>query len=96
MCRVARHIVCCVLVYTEEVCYDSHTEPPDAVLTNPVAGTGCARCIEYERRIEVLEKQLAAWEEWEEAALLYDTRNKIRLGTATRRQRRGLPPVPGG
>ena len=35
-------------------------------------------------------------EEWEEAALLYGTRNMIRLGTATRRQRCGLPPVLGG
>ncbi len=69
---------------------------PDAVLTNPVAGTGCARCAEYERRIEVLEKQLAAWEEWEEAALLYDTRNQIRFDTATRRERCRLSPVPGG
>ena len=37
---------------------------PDAILTKPVAGTGCAQCAEYERRIEVLEQQLAAWEEW--------------------------------
>ena len=68
---------------------------PDAVLTNPVAGTVCARCVEYERRIAVLEKQLAAWEEWEEVALLYDTRNQIRTGTATRRVYCGLSPVPG-
>ncbi len=70
--------------------------PPDAVLTKPVAGTGCARCAEYERRIGVLEQQLAAWEEWEEAALLYDTRNQIGLDTATRRERCGLLPVRGG
>jgi len=44
----------------------------------------------------VLEGQLAAWEEWEEAALLYDTRNQIRLDTATRRERCGLSPLPGG
>jgi hypothetical protein len=68
------------------------TKAPDAVLTNPVAGTGCARCAEF----EVLEKQLAAWEQWEEAALLYDTRNQIRFDTATRRERCGLPPVPSG
>ncbi|MDP9380513.1 MAG: hypothetical protein M3Q29_10270 [Chloroflexota bacterium] len=58
--------------------------------------TACPRCAEYERRITVLEGQLAAWEEWEELALLYDTRNQIRLDTATRRERCGLPPVPGG
>ena len=68
--------------------------PPYAVLTKPGAGGGCARCVEYERRIEVLERRLAAWEEWEESALLYDTRNKIRFDTATRRMRCGLPPVP--
>ncbi len=69
---------------------------PDAFLTEPVAGGGCARCVEYERRIEVLERQLAAWEEWEEAALLHDNRNQIRLDTATRRERCGLSLVPGG
>jgi hypothetical protein len=71
-------------------------DTPYAVLAEPVTGTGCARCIEYERRIAVLEEQLAAWEEWEESALLYDTRNKIRFDTATRRERCGLSPVPGG
>ena len=68
---------------------------PDAVLTKPVAGGGCARCIEYERRIEVLQRQLAAWEEWEEAALLHDNHNEIRQDTATRQERCGLSPVPG-
>ena len=68
-------------------------DTPDAVLAEPMAGTGCARCIEYERRIAVLERQLAAWEE---SALLHDTRNKVRFDTATGRQRCGLPPVPGG
>ena len=68
---------------------------PYVVLTKPAAGGGCARCIEYERRIEVLQGQLAAWEEWEEAALLHDTRNQIQLDTATRRERCGLSPVPG-
>ena len=70
-------------------------DAPNVVMTKLGAGTGCARCAEYERRIEVLERQLAAWEEWEESALLYDTRNQIRLDTATRRERCGLPPVSG-
>ena len=35
-------------------------DAPDAVLTEPAAGGGCARCIEYGRRIAVLERQLAA------------------------------------
>ncbi len=72
------------------------TKAPDAVLTKPVAGTGCARCAEYERRIEVLEQQLAAWEEGEETAPLHDTRNKIRFDTATRQERCGFSPMPGG
>ncbi len=70
------------------------TKAPDAVLTKPPTGACCARCAEYERRIKLLERQLAAWEEWEDAALLSDTRNQIRLRTATSRMRQGLPPVP--
>lgn len=69
---------------------------PDAVLTKPPAGTECARRAQYERRIEVLEQQLAAWEEGEETAPLHDTRNKIRFDTATRQERCGFSPVPGG
>jgi len=69
---------------------------PDAAVTRPAAGGGCARCAEYERRIKALEGQLAAWVEGEEAALLYDTRNQIRFDTATRQTRCELPPVPGG
>ena len=71
-------------------------DAPDAAMTEPVAGVGCARCVEYERQIEVLREQLAAWEEWEEAALLHDNRNEIRLDSATRRERCGLSPVPDG
>ena len=44
----------------------------------------------------MLQRQLAAWEEWEEAALVYDTRNRIRLDTATRRERCRLSAVPVG
>ena len=72
------------------------TKAPDAVLTKPESRECCVQCAEYERRIELLQGQLAAWEEWEEAALLYDTRNRIRLDTATRRERCGLSPVPDG
>lgn len=69
---------------------------PDTVLIESVADKSCERCAEYERRIEVLEQQLVAWEEWEEAAILYDTHNQIRLDTAMRRERCGLSSVPGG
>jgi hypothetical protein len=68
----------------------------DVILTEPANAGGCARCVEYERRIAVLQRQLAAWEEWEEAALLHDNRNEIRLDSATRRERCGLSPEPGG
>ncbi len=70
------------------------TKAPDAVLTKPPTGVCCARCAEYECRITLLERQLAAWKELEAADLLCDTRNQIRLRTATSRMRQGLPPVP--